>query len=334
MRAVQLERWGRAGLVLKEIACPRPGPGEVLIRVRAASLNYRDLEIVKGRYAMPVSLPIVPASDAVGQVVELGVGVTRFAIGDRVSTVFFPDWHDGPFRKEYFQRQLGSSVRGVLQEFITAPERELVHAPRELCAEAATLPIAAVTAWNVLRDADLRAGETVLVIGTGGVSLFALQLAQAHGAHTIAVTRDARKIPKLRALGANLVLDSSKEPQWGQRVAQLTDGRGVDIVVEVGGSQTLRQSSEALKVGGYIGIVGYLSGSEVSIDLRTLFIGKRATLQGHTVGSRASFEEMNRAIDLHRLTPVIDSTFPLEKIAAAFDRTASGEIFGKVLITL
>lgn len=334
MRALELQKWGVEGLAPVDVPRPTPARGEVLVRVQAVSLNYRDVEILEGQYGMPVALPIVPASDAVAEVVETGEGVTRFKVGDRVNTVFMPDWQEGEFRADYFRNQLGSSVRGVLQEYLVLPETALVRAPMHLGAEAATLPIAAVTAWNALRDARAIPGQTVLILGTGGVALFSLQLAQLFGARTILVTTHPEKVARVQALGADEVIDTRSVPNWGERVLDLTGGRGADVIIEVGGGKTLAQSSAALKVGGYVAVVGYLGGPEVSFDLRTLFIGKRAQLHGHTVGSRASFEEMNRAIELHRLQPVIDSTYRLENAAAAYEKARSGDTFGKVLITL
>jgi NADPH:quinone reductase-like Zn-dependent oxidoreductase len=284
---------------------------------------------------MPVSLPIVPLSDAVGEVVELGPGASRFAVGECVNPVFFPDWIDGPFRAEYFQRQRGSSAGGVLQEAIVIPETQLVRAPRHLGPEAAALPIAALTAWNALRASELLPGQTVLILGTGGVSLFALQFARMFGVQAIVVSTNESKLRRAQELGAAAVIDSTALPTWGEHVLQLTDGRGADLIVEVGGSNTLPQSSLALSMGGHIAMVGYLSGSQITLDVRSLFIGKRARLQGHTVGSRASFEEMNRAIEIHRLTPVIDCTFAWEDgIASAYQRLRSREVFGKILLTL
>jgi NADPH:quinone reductase-like Zn-dependent oxidoreductase len=334
MKAIELQRFGRKGLSL--VARPEAplGPGEVRVRVLAASLNYRDIEILEGRYGMPVSLPIVPLSDSVGEVVEIGDGVTRFALGDRVNPIFFPDWVDGEFRADYFKHQPGSSADGVLQELVTVPESALVRAPANLGVEGATLPVAALTAWNVLRDADIIPGQTVLVLGSGGVSLFALQFARLFGARAIAVSSSRKKADRLSALGASEVIDSGADAAWGEQVLRLTDSRGVDLVVEVGGAATLPQSSVALKMGGHIAIIGYLSGAQATVDLKSLFIGKRARVHGHTVGSRASFEEMNRAIELHRLQPVIDSTFPLERTGEAYDRAQSRDVFGKVLITM
>jgi NADPH:quinone reductase-like Zn-dependent oxidoreductase len=222
----------------------------------------------------------------------------------------------------------------MLQEFITVRETSVVRAPRHLGIEAACLPIAALTAWNVLRDAAVSRGQTVIIIGTGGVSLFALQFTQLLGAEPIVVSRGGTKLRRISALGARAVIDSTVVPNWGERVLTLTDGRGADVIVEVGGARTFPQSSIALRVGGHIAIVGYLSGPEVTLDLRSLFIGKRAHLQGHTVGSRASFGEMNRALEAQQVIPVIDRTFTLEQTRAAYERAQSGEALGKVLITL
>lgn len=334
MKAIELRRFGRDGLSLAVLAEPPLGPGMVRVRVLAASLNYRDIEILEGRYGMPVSLPIVPLSDAVGEVVEVGEGVTRFAVGDRVNPIFFPDWLDGDFRAEYFKRQLGSSAGGVLREQLTVQESALVRAPAHLTIESATLPIAALTAWNVLRDAAVTPGQSVLVIGSGGVSLFALQFARLFGANTLAVSSSRKKLDRLAALGVSDTIDASAEANWGEQVLRLTNNRGVDLIVEVGGAATLAQSSIALKLGGHIAIVGYLSGAQATLDLKSLFIGKRARLHGHTVGSRASFKEMNRAIEIHRLQPVIDSTFAIERAGDAYERAQSSDVFGKVLITI
>lgn len=334
MRAIELQRFGGSGLSLVERPVPRPGPGEILVRVLAGSLNYRDVEIAHGRYGMPVTLPIVPLSDGVGEVVALGPNTTHYSIGDKVIPLFFPLWLDGPFQSEYFRHQLGSSVRGVLQEFITVPEVSVVRAPRHLGNEAASLPIAALTAWNALRDAGVSPGQIVVIIGTGGVSLFALQFTRALGAEAIVVSTSDTKLQHARALGPRAVINSTTVPNWGESVLALTGGRGADVIIEVGGAKTLPQSSIALRVGGHIAMVGYLSGPEVTLDLRSLFIGKRAHLQGHTVGSRTSFEEMNRAMETHQLVPIIDSTFSLERARAAYERAQSGEAFGKVLITL
>lgn len=334
MNTIELQRFGREGLVATDRAMPRPGPGEVLLRLRAATLNHRDLEIVEGRYGMPVQLPIVPVSDAVGEVLALGEGVSRVAVGDRASPVFFPDWIEGPFHGAYFARQLGATLDGMLRRFAVLPEAALVRMPAHLSDEgAAALPIAGLTAWMALTDAALSPGQSVLVIGSGAVSLFALQFARIFGARAIAVTSTEEKAARLKALGASDVIVSRRTPDWGTAAHALA-GEGVDLVVEVGGAATLPQSTAALRVGGTMAIVGYVSGPRLDFDLRPLFIGRRARLHGHTVGSRAGFEAMNRAIALHRLEPVIDRCFPMSETAAALDYLASGRAFGKVAIRI
>lgn len=334
MRAIQLQAFGQNGLAFADLPVPTPGPGEVLVRVDAAALNHRDLEIVEGRYAMPVTLPLVPVSDAVGEVVECGPGVTQWHAGDRVNPVFFPDWQDGPFHADHFLRQRGAGIDGMLREYTVHAEDELVRAPHHLGLEAATLPIAALTAWRALRDAGLRPGQRVLVIGLGGVSLFALQLAKVFGAAAWVVTRGEDKVQRARSLGADLVIDRGEHPQWGQRVHEQSGGLGADLVIEVGGAATMAQSTLALAVGGTMAIVGYLGGADVSVNLKQLFIAKRARLQGHTVGSRRDFTEMNEALTLHGIRPVIDSCHDLDHVSAAFSRLASGRAVGKVLIRL
>jgi NADPH:quinone reductase-like Zn-dependent oxidoreductase len=334
MHAIELKSFRADGLCLVERPEPAPQAGEVLIRIRAAALNYRDTEIAEGRYGMPIALPVVPLSDAVGDVISLGEGVTGFAVGDRVNPTFFPDWIDGEFRGEFFAHQLGGTLDGVLREFMTVPVTALVRAPSHMGNEAASLPIAALTAWSALTGANLRPGQTVLVIGTGGVSLFALQFAPLFGARAIVVSSEDDKIKRVIALGATAAVNYVRTPEWGQRVRELTDQRGVDVVVEVGGAKTFSQSIAALRVGGRMAIVGYASGAELQFDLRQLFIGKSATLQGHTVGSRKQFEEMNRALEMHRLMPVIDSIYTLQNARDAYARAASGQAMGKVLITL
>lgn len=334
VNTLELQRFGPQGLLLADRPASRPGPGEVLLRLRAATLNHRDLEIVEGRYGMPVQLPIVPVSDAVGEVVEVGAGVTRVGVGDRATPVFFPDWIDGPFRAAYFTRQLGATLDGMLRAHAVVPESALVRVPDHLSDEgAAALPIAGLTAWSALADAAVSPGQSVLVIGSGAVSLFALQFARLFGARGIAVTSSEEKAARLKALGASDVLVSRAEPEWGAAAHALA-GEGVDLVVEVGGAGTLAQSTAALRVGGTMAIVGYVAGARLDFDLRPLFIGRRARLHGHTVGSRAGFEAMNRAMALHRLEPVIDRSFPMKETPAALDYLASGRAFGKVAIRI
>jgi NADPH:quinone reductase-like Zn-dependent oxidoreductase len=334
LKVIELTSFHRDALCPAQRPTPAPSAGEVLIRVRATALNYRDIEIAEGRYGMPVHLPLVPLSDAVGEIVELGAGVTDLMPGDRVNPLFFPHWIDGDFRGEYFAHQLGGSMDGVLRQFMTVPATSLVRAPAHLGDEAATLPVAALTAWSALSEAALKPGQTLLVIGTGGVSLFALQFARLFGVRAIIVSSDDDKLARASALGAAHGVNYRRVPQWGERVRELTGGQGVDLVIEVGGAATLPHSTNALRIGGGIAIIGYLSGPQLQLDLRELFIGKRAHLQGHTVGSRRQFDAMNRALEQHRIVPVIDSRFALQDTRAAYERVASGQTVGKVLITL
>lgn len=333
MRTIELQEFGNRGLRLVERPVPTVRPGEALIRVRAAALNYRDLEIAAGRYGMPVSLPRIPLSDAVGEVVDIRPETSTFAPGDSVNLTFFPDWIDGHFRSEYFARQRGSSVDGVLSEYVVVHENELVRAPANLNDESAGLPIAGLTAWAALTEATLQPGQTVLVIGTGGVSLFALQLTKLFGGQAIVVSSSDQRLERAIGFGASAGVNYRRTPDWGREVRELTGGRGVDVVIETGGAATLAQSTVALRTGGHIAVVGYLSGAHLQLDLRELFIGKRARVHGHTVGSRTQLETLTRALELNQLVPIVDSRFPLEDVESAYDRLRSGEAFGKVLIT-
>jgi NADPH:quinone reductase-like Zn-dependent oxidoreductase len=334
MRAIELQHFNAGGLRMVEREPLRPGPGELLVRVRAASLNYRDLEIAQGRYAMPVQIPIVPLSDAVAEVVEHGEGESRFRPGDRVCAAFFANWIEGRFDARHFARQWGCNVDGMLQEWALWPESAAVHAPRHLDHEAASLPVAALTSWCALIEAGVLPGHTVLIIGTGGVSLFALQFARLFGAEPIVVVGREEVTDQVRSLGAAHVINRQEYPDWSEQVLACSGGQGVDLVVEVSGAQTWAQSVSALRVGGTIAVVGYASGAQVEFDLRQPFIAKRARLQGHTVGSRSQFEAMIRAMEINQLKPVIDSSFQLEEFSAAYRRMGSGQAFGKVLIRL
>lgn len=332
MKVIELHSFTKQGLRETERPRPVPGPRQLLVRIDAVSLNPRDLEIIEGRYGMPVELPIVPVSDAVGQVVEIGREVRAFAVGDRVNPLFFPDWQDGQFHAEYFATQLGAGREGLLQEFVALDESAAVKAPAHLGDEAATLPIAALTAWRALHDAHVGAGQTVLLLGLGGVSMFALQFATMFGARAIVVAADERRADSALSHGALHAIDRQREPSWSDRVLELTDGRGADIVVEVVGASTFLQSAAALATGGRIAVVGYLSGSSLQIDIKSLFIAKRAQLLGQTVGSRRDFDAMNRALELHGLVPVVDSRHAFGDLRAALARVASGEALGKVIV--
>jgi NADPH:quinone reductase-like Zn-dependent oxidoreductase len=334
MRALEAQTFSIDSLRLIERPMPRPRRGEILLRVRAASLNYRDLAILAQKYLPTLPLPYVPASDACGEVVEVGEDVTRFRVGERVVPIYTQGWHDGmPTLELRTKRTLGAPLDGVLQEFLTVPAEDAVSAPEHLTdAEAATLPIAAVTAWSTLAEGGVKPGDTVLVQGTGGVALFALQFAKLAGARVIVISSSDEKLARARDLGADEGINYRAVSDWHLAAKEQTKGKGVDIVVETAGS-TLPKSMAAAAFGGFIGVVGFVAGYEAIIPLRGL-IGPMVRVQGIAVGSRARFEAMNRAIAQHRLRPVIDSTFALADGAEAFKRMQRGEHFGKIVITV
>jgi NADPH:quinone reductase-like Zn-dependent oxidoreductase len=334
MRAVEAHAFSIDALKLAERPVPQPRRGEILVRVRAASLNYRDLAVLVQGYMQNLAMPYVPASDASGEVVAVGEAVTRFKVGDRVIPVYTQGWHAGmPTLELRTQRTLGGPLPGVLRDYIAVPAEDAVATPPHLSdEEAATLPIAAVTAWSTLMEGGIKAGATVLTQGTGGVALFALQFAKLHGAQVVALSSSDDKLARAKALGADTGINYRTTPDWAPAVRTATQGRGVDIVVETAGG-TLAKSLASVAFGGFVGVVGFVAGYEATIPLRAM-IGPMVRVQGIAVGSRERFEAMNRAITLHRLKPVIDSTFPLDKAADAFRRMERGQHFGKIVITL
>jgi NADPH:quinone reductase-like Zn-dependent oxidoreductase len=303
--------------------------------VRAASLNYRDLLVAKGAYGRGAAPPLVPLSDGAGEVVEAGPGATRFAPGARVAGCFMPGWTDGPLTDAKAKTALGAGGVGMLAEQVVLPEDGLVAVPEHLSSEeAATLPCAAVTAWNALiAGGGLRAGQTVLTLGTGGVSLFALQFAKLAGARVIVTSSSDEKLGRAKELGASDGVNYKTTPEWDKKVRELTGGEGVDHVVELGGAGTLPRSLRAARTGGHVALIGVLSGGAGEFN-PVLVLMKAVRLQGVFVGSRVMFEDMNRAIALHRLKPVIDRVFPLAEAAAAYKHLESGAHFGKVVIRL
>ena len=325
---------GISGIVHREHDRPEPRRNEVLIRVRAASLNARELMILGGYYSLPVKPDVVLLADGAGEVVAVGEGVTRARIGDRVVCSVFPQWIDGRFGWDV-AAQLGGSLDGMLTEYACVDEQAVLPIPPHLSfEEAATLPCAGVTAWNAL--SGLRPpvpGETVLVLGSGSVSLFALSFAKMFGARVIATTSSDEKAERLKRLGADDVVNYRSTPNWHVRVRELTDGRGVEHVIEVGGSDTLEKSLKSTAIEGQVAVVGWLANQASSIDIKAIS-GSIAILRRIALGSRAHFIAMNRAITAHGMKPVIDSIFPFADAIAAFRYYEAGNAFGKVVVRI
>ena len=322
------------GFARVEVDRPAPGPGQVLVRVRAVSINFRDLAVVTGNYfGGSVQRDLVPCSDGAGEVAEVGAGVTRFAPGDRVAATFFQVWDEG--RPPPGIAALGSPLDGMLAEYAVLDQHGLVAVPKHLSWEqAASLPCAGVTAWNALMAHDrVVPGETVLLLGTGGVSIFALQFARLAGARVIITSSSDEKLERARALGADAGINYRKRPDWDVAARELTGGAGVDHVVEVGGAGTLSRSINALGFGGQISLIGVLSGREGDTSPHGLML-KSGRLQGIFVGNRRMFEDMNRAIASNDLVPVVDRVFPFEKAREALDLMAAGGHFGKIAISV
>jgi len=312
-----------------------PGPGEVALRMRAVSLNYRDLLTVRGLYNPKQPLPLVPCSDGVGEVVEVGDGVTRVAPGDRVATLFSQGWLKGEPTAAELRTTLGGPIDGTLTERMVLPADGVIPVPEHLTdAEAACLPCAGLTAWSALVElGGVTAGDVVLVQGTGGVSLFALQFATTLGARVIVTSSSDVKLERARELGAWKTVNYREDPDWGKTARKLTDGRGVDHVVEVGGAGTLPQSLRAVRVGGGISMIGVLSGTRSEMDLIPVLM-QQVRIQGVLVGSREGFERMNRAIDVSRMRPVVDRVVPFDEAPEAFAVMQRAEHFGKIAIAV
>jgi NADPH:quinone reductase-like Zn-dependent oxidoreductase len=336
MEACRIDRFGTVdGIVLRSSPDPRPGPKEVLMRVHASSLNYRDLMVLKGGGRGPTKVGVIPLSDGAGEVAAIGEGVTRVKLRDRIAGCFHPRWFGGPISPDYLTDRLGANLDGMLAEYAVLSEEALVHVPSHLSfEEAATLPCAAVTAWVALTGhRRVAAGDTVLTQGSGGVSVFALQFARILGARVIATTSTPEKAERLKTLGASDVINYKETPDWDEKARELTDGRGVDCVVEIGGPGTIAMSLKVLAVGGHVSLIGAsLSLSGTGLD-PLLLTGRGITLGSISVGSRTDFEAMNRAIALHGLHPVIDRTFPFAQAKEAYRHFEGREHFGKVVIT-
>jgi NADPH:quinone reductase-like Zn-dependent oxidoreductase len=335
MKVFEIQKsFGIDALALAERPEPRPAPGQILIKLRALSLNYRDLLVVKGLYNPKLRMPMIPMSDGVGEVVAVGVGVTGVKTGERVAGTFMQNWPAGEVSDAAGKSALGGSIDGLLAEFALLSEQGFVRPPAHLTdEEAATLPCAAVTAWNgLITSGRLRAGESVLVQGTGGVSIFALQFARLTGARVIATSSSDAKLERVRQLGASDGINYRTTPDWEERVRELTGGVGVDYVVEVGGAGTLGKSLRAVRTGGHIALIGVLAAGAGVNPMPILM--KSVRVQGIYVGSREMFEAMSRAIALHQLRPVVDRVFPFAEAREALRYLESATHFGKVCIRM
>lgn len=334
MRAFEIQSDGGIdALVLTECDAPKPGPGQVLIRVRASSINYRDLATIEDPVSRNLPYPRIPNSDGAGEVVEVGDGVTRFKPGDRVCGTFFQGWIDGPITPRDMANALGGTRDGMLSEYRVLSEAGVVAMPPHLSfEEAATLPCSSVTAWNSLVEVGgVKPGDTVLLLGTGGVSIVALQFVQMLGARAIVTSASDEKLERARALGAWQTINYRQTPEWDQAVTALTDGRGADHTVEVGGAGTVARSVNATRIAGSIGMIGVLSGGHFD---PTWVMRRSIRLQGIYVGGRRMFEDMNRAIEAHQMKPVIDRVFEMADARAAYHALRAAGHFGKLVVRL
>lgn len=333
-KAMRLKKpGGLDNLFLDAAAAPAPGPGEISVRLHANSLNYHDYLVVKG--VIQADEGRIPMSDGAGEVTAVGEGVRAFAVGDRVISTFFPDWLSGSPAQGKLRAVPGDRTDGYAREQVTAPATSFTRAPQHMSfEEAATLPCAGLTAWRALVvEGGLKSGETVLVQGTGGVSIFALQIAKAAGATVIATSSSDAKIERLKALGADHTINYKSEPNWGLAAQAFTQGRGVDHIVEIGGAGTLTQSIAACRIGGHISLIGVLAGFAGDVSTAML-MGKQIRLIGITVGAREHQEDMVRGMEATGLKPVLDKAFPLAALADAFRHEESGTHFGKIVVTI
>jgi NADPH:quinone reductase-like Zn-dependent oxidoreductase len=336
MRAYEIQEFGIDNLRMIERPDPKPGPGQILMKVHASSLNFRDLMMVQGLYNPRQPLPLIPNSDGAGEVIAVGDGVTRVAVGDRVAGIFAQGWIEGrPTREKIGRSSLGSPLDGMLTELAVLDAEGVVPIPDHLAYdEAATLPCAGVTAWSALyRHGNLQPGETLLVLGTGGVSMFAMQFAKAAGARVIVTSSSDAKLERARELGADYCVNYNDTPDWHKPVREFTGGVGVDQVIEVGGVGTLGKSLRSVRMGGTISLIGVLAGRDHQLDL-TAALMQDVRIQGVIVGPRTSFEEMNAAIAANELKPIVDQAFHFDDALSAYKLMAEGGHFGKVCVNI
>ncbi len=333
MRLVELQAFGADGLVIEERDVPRPGPGEVLVQVKAASVNYRDFMICQGMYNPGLEMPVTPLSDGAGDVLEVGEGVENVATGDRVTSLFWQDWADGPARPGIRTTTTGCEAPGMLTEYALLPAGAVTPCPENLdYAESATLPCAALTAWSCLHaGGDIGPDDTILTLGTGGVSLFALAFAKSMGARVVVTSSSDEKLERAVALGADDTINYKTHPEWGSMVFERTGG--VARIVETGGGGTLPQSIAAVGLAGSISLIGALAGPSAELSLLGL-IGKNAQLHGITVGNRSAHQSMCRHIESSDIHPVIDRSYALDQSGDAILGIAEGSHFGKLVIDM
>ena len=336
MKAYEIHEFGIENLKLAERAMPEPAAGEVLVRFRAASLNYRDYMVVSGTYNPKMKLPAVPFSDGAGEIAAIGEGVTKWKVGDRVMPLFAQRWFDGDSSEEKRRTSLGAGAQwdGVLREYGTFGQESVVAIPEHLTfEEASTLPCAGVTAWNALAvSGRLKAGESVLTLGTGGVSVFAAQFAKVFGARVISTSGSDEKIERLRELGVEETVNYRDREKWDKAVLEMIGPPGVDHVVEVGGAGTLARSINAVRIGGHVAMIGALTGA-ANFNPITVFM-KAIRLQGIFTGSKAMFEDMNKAITVNKMRPVVDRVFDFDEAQAALSFMESGSHFGKIVVRI
>ncbi|MDB5860325.1 MAG: NAD(P)-dependent alcohol dehydrogenase [Ramlibacter sp.] len=336
MKAMVMEALGVENLRLKELPDPKPGPGQVLVRLRAASLNFRDVLALRGGYgSRQKTAGLIPLSDGAGEVIEVGAGVRRFKAGDRVVNTFFPGWLAGPPDERFLQQDLGGMEDGVACELRVFSEEAVLPIPKAMSfLEAATLPCAAVTAWNAVRaHGDIGPENAVLTQGSGGVAIFALQFARAAGARVITISSAMQKLEKLQALGAQHGINYRDDAEWGKTARKMTGGQGVDLVVETAGAETLKQSIRATRMGGMIAMIGMVSGTSAELNLPLVAMGS-LRIHGIAVGNRQHLQQVLAACDTSKIAPVIDHVVPLADLAEAVRYVESGKQFGKVCVEI
>ena len=333
MQAIQLENYGIAHLKIAEVPTPEVGENQVLVRTTAVSLQYLDLIAVENTAGLNIPLPFIPVSEGVGIIEKVGKNVIRWKKGDRVLIPFVTRWEAGTNTPYHNALRTGLQTSGTLAEFTVQPENTLVRSPQNLTDEEATsLSVAGLTAWAMLvTQADIKAGQTILVQGSGGVSLSALQIAKMSGLKVIATTGSKEKEQKLKDLGADEVINYKDFPQWSNEVKRLNNGTGVDITLDVAGNETIEQSILSVKEHGFIGLVGFMSGSKLSFDVFPLIMNY-IRLQGYSVGNAQDLDDLVNAIEKNNLKPAIDSVYSIEQTQEAFQKLKSGKAFGKVVI--